>query len=458
MVDYFGPVPGLWSWQQLAAVFDQQLLPGQRPEEVSRVVTDSRLVQPGDLFVALAGDPGSRFQPSHRSTVDGHSFVQQALAAGAVGALVDNTFVNAQVPENRLLRVQNTYDGLWQLGRAARQRYQGVVVAVTGSSGNTTAKTFLAHALRAYAPPGSFNNHIGVPLTLANLPAQGRAAVVEIGTNHPGEIEPLAQMVKPDWAVLLNVHQAHIENFENWQALKEEKLSIFNALDDISHCIYEDTLELGGGHSFGQSSGSRVQLRKLQGTSAEYVLDGETLTATVPGGGMHRALTVAATLLTCHLIGDGITRATNLPQSLVPNGRGRLHQVADRVVVDDSYNANPQSMAAGLEAALALAHRGNAIAVVGEMLELGDLGPAAHAGLVPLLQQFEQVYCVGEAWRQVASEIGAAWFETAGEGLLQALQDSPRHSLIVVKGSNRVFWAADFVPALLNRFQELQAS
>jgi UDP-N-acetylmuramoyl-tripeptide--D-alanyl-D-alanine ligase len=133
-------------------------------EDIYRVAIDSRLVEPGDLFVALAGDPGERFNPSVRSTADGHDYVADAASKGAAAALVSRT-QSVDIPQ---YRVEDTYSGLWALGAAARNRLTGPVIAVTGSSGKTTAKTFLSKALDAYAPPGSLNNHIGVPLSLAN--------------------------------------------------------------------------------------------------------------------------------------------------------------------------------------------------------------------------------------------------------------------------------------------------
>ena len=193
-----------------------------RGPDVSGIKVDSRLIEPGDLFIALPGDPGPRFNPAYRSSVDGHDFIAAAARAGAVGAVVHRAVDPAvHIP---MLEVADTYDALWSLGAAGRARASCPVIGITGSSGKTTAKRFMAAALGGFAPPGSFNNHIGVPLSLANMPPQSAAGVFEIGTNHPGEILPLAQMVEPDLAVLLNVHTAHIENFPSWDALRDEKL------------------------------------------------------------------------------------------------------------------------------------------------------------------------------------------------------------------------------------------
>ena len=208
------PKRALWTSQELNSLFagaalDEAVVPGMATEDIYRVAIDSRLVEPGDLFVALAGDPGERFKPSIRSAADGHDYVAEAASKGAAAALVSR-IQSVDIPQ---FRVEDTYSGLWALGSAARNRLAGPVIAVTGSSGKTTAKTFLSTALDAYAPPGSLNNHIGVPLSLANASQDAPGWVFEVGTSHPGEIAPLTQMVRPDLAMLLNVHNAHIENF-----------------------------------------------------------------------------------------------------------------------------------------------------------------------------------------------------------------------------------------------------
>ncbi|MEM7099821.1 MAG: UDP-N-acetylmuramoyl-tripeptide--D-alanyl-D-alanine ligase [Pseudomonadota bacterium] len=450
--DYFQPKPDLWQWRDLQTALEIQANTTQAQRaSISRIVTDSRKIEAGDLFVALSGDPGVRFNPSSRSAVDGHSFVSQAVSKGALGAMVRHDFVAPEgVEEDQLLRVADTYDGLWALGKAARARMNGVVIAVTGSSGKTTAKTFLQYALQAYAPPGSFNNHIGVPLTLTNAPPNQAFYVLEIGTNHPGEIEPLAKMVNPDWAMVLNVQQAHIENFENWDALKEEKLSIFKALEDSSNSIYEDILGLTCGHGFGSGEQAEARLLDVEGHKASIALNSHQLTIQVPGGGWHRATTATAAVLLTTLVGGDVSRATALPEDLIPAGRGRTHQLGTCLVIDESYNANPDSMRAALATGLERGVAGQRVAVIGEMGELGDYSAQAHDSLYELLAAYDLVFCVGAGTQGLAERLGCHWQAQADSELLERLrqQVSPE-SMIVVKGSNRVFWSIGFVPDLL---------
>ncbi len=434
----------LWSWPELTRALTGR---SQAGPAVSGVTVDSRQVVRGDLFIALPGDPGPRFNPSYRSDIDGHDFVADAASRGAAGAVVHRV-VAAEVA---LIEVDDTYDALWALGHAARQRLEGDVIGITGSSGKTTAKHFVAAALDAYAPPGSFNNHIGVPLSLANAPAGAAAAVFEIGTNHPGEIEPLARMVMPDVAVLLNVHRAHIENFSSWDALKEEKVSIFSGLNHKSKAIYEDTLGLSGGMSFGLGDGADVRVAGLTGDRATLEFQGRTFDARVPGGGAHRALTVAATLLVCHLCERDLEAALDLPVDLVPAGRGNIVDTPAARLIDDSYNANPDSMAAALTTLASWP--GRRIAVLGEMLELGDAAAQAHADLAPLLTDTDAVFCVGEGMRALAAALpDAAWFAEADTALLDEICAAiSGECTVLVKGSNRVFWSRQFFARLNQR-------
>ena len=446
----------LWDWSALVeACRGREAGGGTAPDKVRAIVTDSRTISPGDLFVALPGDPGPRFHPSARSDVDGHDFVASAAANGAVGAVVH------RVPDDAvdlpLIQVADTYDALWALGRAGRARLTGDIVAVTGSSGKTTAKHFLAAALDGYMPPGSFNNHIGVPLALANAPPASGAAIFEIGTSHPGEIEPLAQMVSPELAIVLNVGVAHLENFSSKEDLQTEKLSIFNAVEDKSKAIYRYGLPVDGGASFGTEAAADAQLVSLDGDVARVRLFGEVLTARVPMGGQHRAETMLACLLAAKLLGRDLQGALNLSPAAIPAGRGTVYAVGGVTLTDDAYNANPDSMGATLTAFLAPHDSaGNAtkgqrrVTVLGEMLELGDIGAEAHAQIAALAAAAELPVFVGAAFEAAARAQGAQWFAQADADCIAWLQTAIEPGdRILVKGSNRVFWAQGFVTELL---------
>ncbi|HEY5645814.1 MAG TPA: UDP-N-acetylmuramoyl-tripeptide--D-alanyl-D-alanine ligase, partial [Pseudomonadales bacterium] len=436
----------LWRWQELCAALGLPVVAGP---DVSGVSIDSRSIRPGELFVALPGDPGPRFNPSHRSDRDGHDFVDSALAAGAAGVLTHDGMQRA-CPE---LKVADTLDGLWALGRAARARLDCPVVAITGSSGKTTAKTLLSAALGAFSTPGSLNNHLGVPLSLARTPRDASAAVYEVGTNHPGEIGPLSELVRPTVAVLLNVQQAHRANFASMDDLRIEKISIINGLTESSVFVVEDQVALPASVAarcvllrFGGSAEADVRLIDMVGDRARLSVRGRVVTGHVPGGGRHRALSLAAVIAVLVALGRQPEPALSLSTDLVPAGRGNRVDAGGVTIIDDSYNANPASMAGALDTLQQEA--GRRFALLGEMLELGEAGEAAHRSLAEHCRGLDGVWCVGPGMMSLAEALGgsAQYHALPDDGLLESLANTLRQGdTLLVKGSNRVFWARDFV-------------
>lgn len=443
----------LWTWRELCRAVHVEQVNGP---DVRGVSIDSRTLQPGDLFVALAGDPGPRFHTASRSDRDGHAYVPNALTHGAAGLLVSRrTYTGA--PE---LVVPDTLDGLWDLGRASRARFSGQAVAVTGSSGKTTVKEFLAAALGCPAAQGSFNNYLGVPLTLARTPADAACAVYEIGTNHPGEIAPLARLVQPHVALILNVLPVHLEYFADAEALRREKLSIAEGLVGGGTLVLLDELtdDLAGDFRrirFGRSPEADVRLLEYDPAThvARMGWDDETLEARVPGGGEHRALSLTATVACLRALGRDPFRARDLGDALVPAGRGARRRVAGIEVIDDSYNANPVSMREALRDLHAAT--GRRFALLGEMLELGIEGPKFHAALAGECIGLDGVVCVGEGMRALHDALDErqrlGWYASASDVDLEALARLFRNGdSVLIKGSNRVFWTHDFVSRLVD--------
>ncbi|MCZ6656260.1 MAG: UDP-N-acetylmuramoyl-tripeptide--D-alanyl-D-alanine ligase [Gammaproteobacteria bacterium] len=447
------PSAALWKWPELCRALG---LPEREGPDINRIVIDSRLAEPGDLFIALPGDPGLRFNASNRSDRDGHDFVAMAAERGAAGALVHRS-VDCKLP---MLQVPDTLDGLWALGRARRQALDADVVAITGSSGKTTMKSLLAQSLDAFATEGSLNNHLGVPLSLALTPREVTAAVYEIGTSHPGEIAALSKLVEADVAVVLNVHPAHVEYFENLDELRSEKISIYNGLRDKGHLILEESIGRSGlpaglhVETFGEASTNLCQLCSVEGHVAQYRISGDTLTAHIPGGGRHRAQSLAAVITVLEVLGKDLKSALDLPDDLVPRGRGNVVEIGGITIIDDSYNANPASMQAALTELEN--QRGRTIAVLGEMLELGEDAEAYHADLVTRCAHIQRVIAVGRHMRALFDALTPdqrwLWQEQADDKLLEILVEGLQAGdRVLIKGSNRVFWARQFVPRLLDR-------
>lgn len=446
----------LWTWPELCEALE---LPVAEGPEVTGISIDSRRTQPGDLFFALTGDPGPRFNPGTRSDRDGHDFIDAAVAAGAVGVVAHD----GRARDVHQLQVTDTLDALWALGAAGRRRLGCPVVAVTGSSGKTTAKAFLAAALGGFGAPGSLNNHLGVPLSLALTPRDAGAAVCEIGTNHPGEIAPLARLVMPDVAVVLNVHPAHRQNFESMAALTREKLSIHEGLGSGGHLVIHEDLPADQvpatipASRFGRGSDCRVRLVDVDAGEAEYRVGERVVRAHVPGGGAHRAMTLAAVLCVLDVLERDPAAAQHLDDDLIGAGRGRETSAGGVTVVDDSYNANPESMKAAL-AGLA-GHEGKRrFAVIGEMLELGEDGADYHRALAAPAAGLDGVFCVGEGTRPLFEALPAGvrlgWLPEADDRLTDAiLGHVSQGDVVLVKGSNRVFWARGYVAALAARLE-----
>ena len=421
---------------------------------------DSRSIAPGDLFVALPGNPGPRFTATTVSERDGHDFAADAVAKGAAAVLVHR---QGDYGAPALL-VEDTLDALWDIGRAARRRLRGPVVAVTGSSGKTTFKSFAAHVLGAFATTGSLNNHIGVPLSLARTPADADGAVYEIGTNHPGEIEPLARLAAPDVAVLLNVHPAHIENFGNIEAIRREKISIANGLGGEGVFVHPVEIEpgvAGGTLSFGTAPSADVRLVDVSAKTARVATPAGVVDAPVPGGGVHRAHSVCALATALTALGLPLDRLHRLEEMDVPKGRGNRTEVAGVTVIDESYNANPASMAATL-AAFAT-EPGRLLAILGDMRELGPGSNRYHAELAPHCSGLAGVFCVGDAMRSLYDALPAAqrlgWTEIADPALAaRCAERVGAGDRILVKGSNTVFWTNGFVVALLDQLRRRRSS
>lgn len=441
----------LWQWQGLLRATAGTACGPVPTTGISGISIDSRDLTRGDLFVALAGDPGPRFQATTVSDRNGHDFLAQASAAGAAAALISKPGGLGELPG---ILVADTLDALWAMARYRRNESSAQRVAVTGSSGKTTAKSLLAAACSAWAEPGSLNNHIGVPLSLARTPMGCDAAVYEVGTNHPGEIAPLSELVAPHVAIVLNVHSAHIGNFGGFQALLAEKMSLAEGVVQGGTLIREASLPASSRTdlrqiTFGTDANAMIRLDSVEGNIATFRLPTGSFIARIPGGGEHRALSLAAVIATLIALGRDPEAAADLGDDLVPAGRGQAFDVAGIQIIDDSYNANPDSMTASIRSFSGVAGK-RSFALLGEMLELGADSDRYHQDLALEVTALEGFWAVGEGMRvleDLPNYLG--WTASADDELLvQVVQRLIRGDAVLVKGSNRVFWAKNFVSRL----------
>lgn len=453
-------INSLWRASEIADLFDIEF-----NTDITGISIDSRTTEPGDLFIALSGDPGPRFgggKKSAPSTIrDGHDFVEMAIERGAAAIMVHRD-LSPSVPA---IHVEDTLDGLWALGAAARARCQGKVVAITGSSGKTTMRSWLESLLgtvaATHASEGSFNNHWGVPLSLARMPVESAFGVFEIGTNNPGEIAPLARLVSPDVAVLLNVLPAHIGHFEDMSALKREKLSIDEGLSDSGCFILHSTLSTASTFhrlvSFGLNETADLSARVTQ-ASGHSKLDlsglGMSGELEVPFTDPERLESVlAAALIVAELDIDVLSLAPQFRQLGLPNGRGNTKKSGDILIIDDSYNANPGSMALALNNLRGRPSSGRRIALLGEMLELGKTTSAAHREMLELCTGIDQIITFGEGFSHLGSHF-EHYNDSADFDLEVFARSLTAGDVVLIKGSNKVFWQQGFVDRLLTNLNE----
>lgn len=371
---------------------------GPVPAAVTGASIDTRTLEPGDAFFAITGEARN-----------GHDFVAAALDKGAALAVVDEAHAGAFPANAPLAIVPDVLRGMEKAGMARRAELTAKVVAVTGSVGKTGTKEALRLVLsrqgKTHAPVASYNNHWGVPLTLTRTPRDVRYGVYEIGMNAPGEILPLAKMVQPDVAVITTIQPVHLAAFESLEGIAREKAAIFNGLKtggtaiinaDIPQAglLRELALAAGAGRviSFGESEAADVRLLgcslKPDVSTAEANVMGRPVTYKLGSPGKHIVLNSLAVLAAAEALGADLALAALALADLVPpSGRGArqvLHAPAGPfTLIDESYNGNPASMRAAIEnlGRMPVAGRGRRIAVLGDMLELGETAPELHKGL-----------------------------------------------------------------------------
>lgn len=457
----------LWMRDAIVAAAGGELDPapgGVAGDAIRGISIDTRTLEPGDLFVPLT------------DVRDGHDFVPGAFERGAVAAFVRTGYVRGP-RDGALIRVDDPLEALERIGIAARARLQANarVVAVTGSAGKTGTKEMLRACLRAcaaaparvHAPEKSFNNHWGVPLTLARMPAETEFAVFEIGMNNPGEIRPLTRMVRPHIAMITNVLPVHIGNFADGEVgVANAKAEVFEGLEPGGRAVIlrdsphferlRDAARSVGATivTFGLATDSDVKLAALSGALgalrdhqhvvADFKSDGVQLGFDLAMAGPHLAINALGVLAAIDCLGcDRRQAAAALCDVRSTPGRGARQRLgrADEAVLllDESYNANPASMRAALANLAAVDPDGRSIAVLGDMLELGADSIRYHVALADAVGGAGLVFCCGTGMRHLFDilprEKRGAWAATSLELIPDVLAALRPGDAVMVKGS-----------------------
>jgi UDP-N-acetylmuramoyl-tripeptide--D-alanyl-D-alanine ligase len=448
----------LWSGLGLVAPL-QARVDGRLPVNVGGISIDTRTLLPGDLFFAILGDSS-----------DGHDYVEAAFAKGAAAAVVAESRAASLRGFGPLYIVKDVLASLENLGRAARARSNAQIIAVTGSVGKTSFKEALRTVLgkfgETHASAASYNNHWGVPLSLARLPTSAHFGIFEIGMNHAGEIRPLVAMVQPHITVITTVAPVHLAQFESIDAIAAAKAEIFTGIvpggTAILHAdtpqsdfLIKAAREAGVEHvlTFGLSDSADAHLDYI-----ELLPDSSLITATIHGQqiryalgapGQHLAINSLGLLLAAQASGVHVEDAAAALADVKPfTGRGaRLKLQLPQgpiVLIDESYNANPASMRAAIAllGASQPAPGGRRIAVLGDMLELGAEGEQFHAELKdPLLAaHIDLVFCGGPLMKHLYDALPVALrgaYAASGPDLFEPLKYLLNaNDVIMVKGSN----------------------
>ncbi len=447
----------LWTGGDIAAQMQARAL-GALPAGIGGLSIDTRSLLPGDAFFAIQGEAR-----------DGHDFVANAFAAGAGLAVVDEAHAEALRECGPLLAVPDVLAGLIALARASRRRSMARIVAVTGSVGKTGTKEALKHVLArqgaTHASVASYNNHWGVPLTLARMPAETAYGIFEIGMNHSFEILPLTAMVRPHVAVVTTVEPVHLAYFPDIAAIADAKGEIFSGLmpggtaiinRDNPHfarlAAHAAASPAGRIVTFGAHEAADIRLVSAgigpEASDVSVTLFGRPLAYRIGSPGRHTVMNSLAVLgAVAALGGDAAEAALSLADLSPPEGRGarvRLPLGAGEItLIDESYNANPASMRAALAvlAGVPLGSAGRRIAVMGDMLELGPEAARHHSALADAVREngIDLVFACGPEMKHLWDGLPAAGrgaYASAsselGETLVAALRPG---DAVMIKGS-----------------------
>ena len=434
---------------QLAKFAGANVSAGDRNVLIDKISTDSRTLKRGELFVALRGE-----------NFDGHKFVETAAKAGAAGAIVDLTWTGKVPGEFAVIRSENSLAAYQNLAANYRKSLSLRVLAITGSNGKTSTKDFAASALaqrfRVTKTQGNFNNHVGLPRTMLEATSEDEVAVWEIGMNHPGEVAPLAKIASPDVAIITNIGVAHIEFMGSREAIAAEKGALAEAVGAQGTVILNADDPFSEG--IAERARARVVLAGTQGGTVRAIeilqsADGSEFTilegahrcrAQLPVPGLHMVQNALLAVAAGRAFGLSLEEcAAGLATAPLTKARLQIKEINGVQFLDDSYNANPDSMKAALRTLVELDVDGKRIAVLGEMHELGKESDSSHeeVGEAAAALGIDQLIAIGEVASTIARAARNAGLEksaavgSTNEAAELLVEIAAEGDLVLVKGS-----------------------
>jgi len=447
--------PMLWTSDEVSKVIRTKIISTWLSNGIQ---FDSRNIKIGNIFLAL---PGTK--------LDGHYFIEDALKSGAVAIIVNKTY-KSNVYNNKLIRVDDVYKALILMAKEARNRVikESHIIAITGSSGKTSTKEMIMSAFKelgiTYSNPGSFNNHVGVPYSLANMSSNTEFGIFELGMNNSNEIRKLSNLVRPNIAIITNVSEAHIGNFNSIKDVIKAKAEIFEGIENYGNILinrdfeyynevinYSKYLKNIKTITYGINSLSDISLVKRNIIDGGQIITAlaykKEYTYKISYDGLHQAINSLAVLGVLLITKSNIQKGlNNLHHAIVPIGRGNRHNIIingqKSLLIDDSYNANPSSVIASLKSLSEIAGKNRKVLILGEMGELGRFSIQLHKNIYKYLinMDINLVIFVGKNTKDLynlsKSNIECIWSESSEKTVKkEIIQLIKPMDTILVKGS-----------------------
>ena len=453
------------SLDEIIKAFGGQIISGDRDTKIKGISTDSRTVKPGDLFFALKGE-----------RCDGHQYVTHAMNTGAVGAVISNEFNIEPAHKNfPVIRVKDTTTALGDLARYYRQKLNTTIIGITGSNGKTTTKEMTYHLLSHFGPTAksqkSFNNFIGVPVTIFEIENRHRYGVLEMGTNAPGEIRRLSEIGAPDVAVIVNISKTHLEGLKSIEGVAQAKAEILENLSkggvfvynaDNPWCAKIARCFKGKTVGFGFSSQAHIKCTDVKKKGKGYVfeLNGH-LKIPLPLPGYHNIANCLASFAICKALGHDVCSVKDAFSSFkLPSMRIEHQRIGNITIINDAYNANPESVRAALQYLSEIDAAGRKVFVCGDMLELGNESAQLHKEIGETVSHLniDLLWTVGKYASEIAKAAKSSGtperqvisFQDVSEITATEINELRENDIVLVKGSRGMH-----MENIIEKFKEL---